>query len=232
MRRAPSLLLLLAVSAACPQADAPEAATDEAAEGAPAEPPFEVRGEAEDLVLTWYDEEGPHLAERRSDIPEEHRARVRVDSLRLAPEERDPAHVYVADLRAEEDGRYPVRRYSREAFDALVEEAMGVADDSASTQVAGSTQGGAASGEVVIYGASWCSACRAAAAHLRRRGVPFEEKDIERDPGARAEMQRKARAAGVSPSGIPVIDFRGTLLTGFDQRRIDRLIERSATHTL
>lgn len=203
-----------------------------AAEGELVEPPFEVSGEAEDLVLTWYDEEGPHLAERRSDIPEEHREHVRVDSLQLAPEERDPDHVYVADLRAEQGGRYPVRRYSREAFDAVVERAMGVPEQGGEQVGSAPVAEATALSHVIIYGASWCGACRAAAAHLRRRGVPFEEKDIERDPGARAEMQRKARAAGVRPSGIPVIDFRGTILTGFDQRRIDQLIGQSATHTL
>ena len=221
----PLVALLPALSLACSEPQETPTAEEAQAEGALVEPPFEVRGEADDLVLTWYDAEGPHLAERRSDIPEEHRAQVRVDSLQLAPEERDPAHVYVADLRVEQDGRYPVRRYSREAFDAIVERAMGV-------QAAPTEATAGALGDVVIYGASWCSACRAAASHLRRRGVPFEEKDIERDPGARAEMQRKAQAAGVRPSGIPVIDFRGTILTGFDQRRIDRLIEQSRTRTL
>jgi hypothetical protein len=38
-------------------------------------------------------------------------------------------------------------------------------------------------------------------------------------------MQTKARRAGVRPSGIPVIDFRGTILTGFDQARLDSLIQ-------
>ncbi len=218
------LTLLVALPTACSEDATKESSTvTEATEGELVEPPFEVKGEAEDLVLTWYDEEGAHLAERRSDIPQERREHVRVDSLHLAPDERDPGHVYVADLRAERDGRYPVRRFSREAFDAIVEQATGGGDQAAEA---------AALGDVVIYGASWCGACRAAAAHLRRRGVSFEEKDIERDPGARAEMQRKAQAAGIRPSGIPVIDFRGTILTGFDQRRIDQLIGQTSTHTL
>src|SRR5690606_10354384 len=69
-----------------------------AAEGEPVEPPFEVRGEAEGLLLVWFDEEGLHTASRRSEIPEAHRDAVRVDDLSLAPEERlDPELVYVAD---------------------------------------------------------------------------------------------------------------------------------------
>ena len=39
---------------------------------------------------------------------------MRVDSLELPPERRDPDHVYVADLRTPgEDGRYVVRRTTR-----------------------------------------------------------------------------------------------------------------------
>jgi glutaredoxin len=74
--------------------------------------------------------------------------------------------------------------------------------------------------------ASWCSACRGAAAYLRSRSVPFVEKDIEKDAQANAEMQQKARAAGKSPRGVPVIDFRGQLILGFDQAALDRLISQ------
>ncbi|MEM9066948.1 MAG: glutaredoxin family protein [Myxococcota bacterium] len=221
-----SPMLLLAFTAlvggfACEHA--PPAA-EESVEGVPVEPPFAVRGEAEDLVLTWYDEEGPHTAPSRSEIPEARREHVRVDSLNVPPDQRDPGSVYVADLRAEENGRYPVRQFGRDAFDAFVDRAMGLGQAETGAEPEG-TAGALASTDVIIYGASWCGACRSAAAYLTQRGVPFEEKDIERDPGARTEMQQKARAAGLQPSGIPVIDFRGTILTGFSQGRIDRLIQ-------
>ncbi|MBZ0120442.1 MAG: hypothetical protein K8H88_25850, partial [Sandaracinaceae bacterium] len=52
------------------------------------EAPFEVRGEAEGLLLVWYDEQGPHTATRRSEVPEAQRAFVRVDDLSLPPEQR------------------------------------------------------------------------------------------------------------------------------------------------
>ena len=186
-------------------------------EGEEAAPPFEVKGDCEGLLLVWFDDEGPHSATSRDEIPEAHRERVRVDSLRLAPEDRlDPAFVYVADLRAPVDaGQYAVRKLAREAFEALI-------DRAAPAEVA------AAGEDVIIYGADWCGACRSAAAYLRERGVPFVEKNVERDPQAQAEMQQKCRRAGVSPSGIPVIDFRGTILTGFDPTRLGSLIDRGA----
>jgi hypothetical protein len=37
-------------------------------------------------------------------------------------------------------------------------------------------------------------------------------------------MQRKASAKGLHPTGVPVIDYHGELLMGFDQRRLSQLI--------
>lgn len=200
-------------------------------EGELVAPPFEVRGEAEGLLLVWFDAEGLHTAARRSDIPEERRAMVRVDDLSLAPEDRlDPEFVYVADLRqADASGAYPVRRMARAAFDAQVD-AAGRGGGRPSEAVAEpSDPSGPPSSDVVLYGASWCGACRSAAAFLRQRGIAFVERDIERDPGARDAMQRAARAAGVRPSGIPVIDFRGRVIQGFDQRALERAIAETQT---
>jgi glutaredoxin len=220
---------------------APEGEADDD-EDAPGPPPFAVSGNAGGLLLVWFDAEGPHTASSREEIPEAQRGQVRVDSLALAPEERlDPAWVWVADLRAPgAGGRYTVRTMRREAFDALSDRASGVAAaqaqaeaqaaqaEAAAQAAAGAAPSVAAGGQsdVIIYGASWCGACRSAAAHLRSRGVPFVERDIEREPGARDEMQRKAMAAGVRPTGIPVIDVRGRILTGFDPAALDRLLAR------
>ena len=196
-----------------PSTAAPGAAADLASAGEVIDPPFAVRGEAEGLMLTWFDAEGTHLAERRADVPEGARAEVRVDSLALAPEDRDGEHVLVADLRAAgEGGRYVVRRVSREAFEARVR---------AAREAAAAT---VASGEIIIFGASWCGACRQAEGYLRERGVAFEERDIEADPSARQDMIRRARAAGITPNGIPVIDIRGRVLQGFDAGAIDRAL--------
>lgn len=190
-------------------------------EGEIVTPPFEVRGDAEGLLLTWFDGEGVHPAQSRNDIPAERRAQVRVESLDVPPDERlDPEMIYVADLRIEGSNGYTVRVVQRSSFEALIADAHRAANPEPVATVA--------SGEVVIYGASWCNACRSTAAYLRSKNVAFIEKDIERDPGARAEMQRKAEAAGVNARGIPVIDFRGTILTGFDPGALDRLIARGS----
>lgn len=190
----------------------------ESSEGELVRPPFAVRGDAEGLLLTWFDEEGTHVAPSRNEIPQARRERVRVDSLSLSPEERDPDHVFIADLRAPlADGTYAVRRFAREAFDRLVDQGGNEAVASAPTP----------SDDVVIFGASWCGACRQTEAYLRERGIPFIERDIEREPDARADMQRRTSRAGVSPRGIPVIDFRGRIIQGFDREALDRAIRET-----
>jgi glutaredoxin len=156
---------------------------------------------------------GAHTATKRSDIPEAQRRHVRVDSLDVAPDKRlDPAFVYVADLSAAQaDGSYRVEKMNREAFEqAMVKPAP--------EPVA------AASSDVILYGASWCGACRQARQYFEQKGVPFVEKDIEKDPGARQEMQTKAQAQGVRTSGIPVIDVKGKLLAGFNPVAIDQAL--------
>lgn len=197
-----------------------ESAAAPRAIGAQAEvvtPPFAVEGELKGLLLVWFDDEGSHAADQLADIPEARREHVRVDSPSVPPEQRlPPDQVYVADLREPgESGHFVVRRLPRAAFDAMVDELQAAAAPKAE--------------EVIVYKASWCGVCKQAAAFLRERKVPFIERDVEKDPAAAAEMQRKAKAAGKSPRGVPVIDFRGHLLLGFDRNALEALIAQGPT---
>jgi glutaredoxin len=180
-------------------------------------PPFAIGAEAEGLLLVWYDAAGAaHIAKSRSEIPAESRARVRIDSLDVPPEKRlDPAFVYVADLaKARADGSYAVRKVERDALERFVVPVKAEEPALAAN----------ASSDVIIYGASWCGACKQAARYFHNKGVAFVEKDIEKEPGARSEMLSKARAQGVSTSGIPVLDVKGTMLGGFNQSAVERLL--------
>lgn len=203
----------LEAKAAAPPAETPGGSEP----GQAVVPPFAVQGELDGLLLVWFDDKGPHTAKHRADVPEARRAEVRIDSLNVAPEKRlDPDHVYVADLRQPgASGGYAVHTYTRAWFDARVDAARPKPE----------TQAALADTGVTIYKASWCGACKAAAAYLRSRNVRFVEKDIEKDAEAQAEMLRKAQAAGKRPSGVPVIDFRGHILLGFDQAALERLIQ-------
>jgi len=181
-------------------------------------PPFALSGELDGLLLTWFDDKGLHTASTRSEIPEEHRKSVRVDSLTVAPDKRlDSEHVYVADLSAPGgQGSYAVRKHTRVWFEAQAD-ALGAPVPMPAA---------AGTGDVTLYMASWCGACRAAGRYMTSRGVSFVEKDIEKDSAANSEMQKKAHAAGKSPRGVPVIDFRGNIILGFDQSEIDKLIQQ------
>lgn len=186
------------------------ACTDTASAPPDGPPPFSVKDDSEGLLIVYGDAEGFHTVESVSEVPDAARAHVRVDSLTASPDRRlDPEYVWMADLRRKgAGGAYPVRAVPREEFERLA---------------SGGTRPGRTN-EVVVYGASWCGVCRQAEAYFRSRGVAFVEKDIEREPGAREEMMRKARAAGVSTNGIPVIDVHGTILAGFDPGAIDRAL--------
>ncbi|MDY7229311.1 glutaredoxin domain-containing protein [Hyalangium rubrum] len=77
---------------------------------------------------------------------------------------------------------------------------------------------------VVIYTTAWCGYCKRAKAWLKARGVAFVERDVEKDPDAAAELANKAAAAKKSPRGVPVIDVKGTLVLGFDEKQLEQLL--------
>lgn len=83
------------------------------------------------------------------------------------------------------------------------------------------TRSATGSGDVVVYSASWCGYCKKAKKWLTDHRVSFVDKDVEKEEGAAAELAQKARSAGVRPSGVPVIDFRGKLILGFDQAALE-----------
>ena len=59
------------------------------------------------------------------------------------------------------------------------------------------------------------------------KGVPFVEKDLERDPGAREEMLARAQRAGIPASqlqGVPIIAIGNHVITGFSREAIDKAL--------
>ncbi len=75
---------------------------------------------------------------------------------------------------------------------------------------------------VILYSTSWCGYCRKTRSYLRRRGVAFIDKDVERDPAAARELREKVG----NYRGVPVLDIDGTIIRGFDVRRIDAALKR------
>jgi len=80
---------------------------------------------------------------------------------------------------------------------------------------------------IIIYGTTWCWACKQAREFFRERGLDFEERNVELDPESAAELAVKAAALGIAADRVPVIDVRGRLLVGFDQARLKTLLGES-----
>ncbi len=198
-----------------------------------------VKDDSQGLLLTWIDEKGDfHVEQKVTDVPLVGRDAVRV----VNPESSEGTHadkVYVADLRVKNpDGTYPVKVMTRADFDKLAVDrrekhgpTLASASPSASASAAPNGTGtgggnahdpsGVARPPVIIYGASWCGACHEAAAYLRKKGIPYVEKDVEKDPGANDEMKAKLRRFGLPNGSIPVIDVRGKVMVGFDPNEVD-----------
>jgi glutaredoxin len=195
-----------------------------------------VRPDSQGLLLTWIDDKGDfHVETTVSEVPMMGRDTVRV------VDPRDPGtaqmvtedNVVVADLRqTSPDGSYPVHTMARTAFEALAvarREKTGptLANPSppgtppAATDSEQPASPGKVGRAVVIYGAEWCGACHEAAKYLRHKGVPYVDKDVEKDPAAAREMQQKLAKNGLSGGSIPVIDVRGKVFVGFNPAEID-----------
>ncbi len=73
---------------------------------------------------------------------------------------------------------------------------------------------------VVVYSADWCPWCKRAKEFLKKHGVLFEEKNVEMDPEAEAEVVKKS-----GQTGIPVIIVNGEVVVGFDEPRLRELLK-------
>lgn len=201
----------------------------------PADVPIVVKPDSEGLLLTWIDDKGDfHVEMKVADVPMMGRDAVRV----VDPNKDEGTHadrIFVADLRTPgADGTFPLRSMTRADFEALAvarREKNGPTLASAAppspSAPASASSAAADPGKpsslatVVIYGAEWCGACHEAARYLKKKGIPFVEKDVEKDPGAAREMQDKLAKNGLHSGSIPVIDVRGKVMVGFNASEID-----------
>lgn len=190
-----------------------------------------------ELLLTWVDAKGDgHTVTKIEDVPLEGRDQVRV--VVVGKDEGTRELFYVANLTVKNpDGSYPVTTRPRSEWDAMIAKRRTPAAPAVPPPTAPAPSPANAPADraepsgatVIVYGASWCGACRSAIAYLKQRRIPFIEKDIEQDEAAAEEMQRKLARAGKRGGSIPVIDVRGRILVGFDQRAIDNALRGGST---
>ncbi|MCK9216432.1 MAG: glutathione S-transferase N-terminal domain-containing protein [Firmicutes bacterium] len=72
---------------------------------------------------------------------------------------------------------------------------------------------------ITVYSTSTCPWCTKAKDYLKSKGVDYKEVNVGIDREGAIEMVKKS-----GQQGVPVIDIDGTIIIGFDQRRIDSLI--------
>jgi len=110
--------------------------------------------------------------------------------------------VYVADLcNKTKAGSYPYKAMKLVQFEKTE---------------ARSCTGASGAPKLIAYVSSTCPVCAQAEAYLKKRGIPFVTRVVDKDPSAAAELARKAKSAGVPIHGVPVFDIAGKLVSGFD----------------
>jgi thioredoxin reductase (NADPH) len=78
--------------------------------------------------------------------------------------------------------------------------------------------------KIVVYTTSWCPYCREAKRYLEERGLPYEEIDIERTPGAAERVERWSGGYRT----VPTFDAAGRIIVGPDLAALEEAL-RSAT---
>ena len=179
--------------------------------------------ETDKFVITYAGDKGEFAdCSTIAEVPEQARARVGVNVFgKPAP----AGHVWVTNLGAPEpDGRYALESIARDEFEV---EVLGIGRASAFELPADLDPSDLAApreAPVIVYKTSWCGVCKQLEAYLKKQGVEYIAKDIETDRAAAAELQAKAKQAGVPTGSVPMIDVGGELLRGFDRKRLDALL--------
>lgn len=72
---------------------------------------------------------------------------------------------------------------------------------------------------VRVYSTPTCIYCNMAKKYLELKNVQYNEIDVSVNMQEAAEMAAKS-----GQRGVPVIDFDGTIIVGFDKNKIDSLL--------
>jgi mycoredoxin len=75
---------------------------------------------------------------------------------------------------------------------------------------------------IVVYSASWCSACQLAKAWMTAHGIAFEERDID----VSTDYVQQLRLLNERMT-IPTFDIDGNVMIGFNPRRLALMLQRA-----
>jgi glutaredoxin len=180
--------------------------------------------DADHFLFTYLMADGSfETVEKMADIPEQARDQVIVIDTRLSPQKRRSYKIiFVADLtQKREDGTYSCRPVSRFKFERDLLREPGTVSKVLPPECRELIE--SPKDRVILYSTAWCGVCKATAEFLKKEGIPYEEKDVEKTAGAQQELACKALKHQKKINGVPVLDIAGTLLLGFDRDDILKL---------
>ncbi len=73
---------------------------------------------------------------------------------------------------------------------------------------------------VTIFTTPTCTYCKKAKAYMNENNIEYVEKDVTKDAEARMELMQKGYR------GVPIIRIDGEDIVGFDQQRIQELLNK------
>jgi glutaredoxin-like YruB-family protein len=73
---------------------------------------------------------------------------------------------------------------------------------------------------VTVYSTPSCPWCTTLKNYLKKNGIRFSDVDVSRDTRAAEEMVRKS-----GQQGVPQTDINGSVVIGFDQKKLNQLLE-------
>lgn len=74
----------------------------------------------------------------------------------------------------------------------------------------------ATSDQVIVYTTPTCVFCKNVKAYLEEKNIAYETIDVLADANKAQEMIDKS-----GQMGVPVTDFKGTIIVGFDKAKLD-----------
>lgn len=72
---------------------------------------------------------------------------------------------------------------------------------------------------VKVYSTPTCPWCKKAKSYLESKNIPYEDINVFKNLEAREEMFKKS-----GQTGVPVLDFCGKIVLGFNKEAIDEAI--------
>jgi glutaredoxin len=139
----------------------------------------------------------------------------------------DDGTVHVADLtQPDARGGYTTEPMARLDFEARALAALPPGEASRVPLPTGVPAPGpiAEHQQVIVYGTSWCGACKDARELLAELYIDPVFVNVDTDPAGAERLAARAARVGLIVDRVPVIDVHGRLLVGFEPSRLRSLL--------